>query len=185
MDVTPIDVRRQQFRTAFRGFDKMEVTSFLVMVADHYEQALRETHRVRQEIVRLEAVVSEHREHEQGLKHTLLAAQQLADGIKTTAEQEAERLIRDAQNRSALLLDQTQARVDEVRREITVLKLMRRDVETTIESSIQTLQNALEYVREQDAGEREEKILLLHRARTADPVPLPQTTGADSRAVGT
>jgi hypothetical protein len=45
-----------------------------------------------------------------------------------------------------------------VQRDIDGLKLKRRDVETSIESTIQALRNTLEYVREQDARDREEKI---------------------------
>ena len=50
MNVSPLDLRQQRFRTAFRGFDKVEVTSFLMAVADDYEQALRETDRLRQDL---------------------------------------------------------------------------------------------------------------------------------------
>src|SRR5260370_14230418 len=47
MNVSPLDLRQQRFRHAIRGFDKVEVTSFLLAVADDYEQALRETSRLR------------------------------------------------------------------------------------------------------------------------------------------
>ena len=40
----------------FRGFDQVEVASFLAAVADDYEQALRETDRLRQDLMRMEAV---------------------------------------------------------------------------------------------------------------------------------
>src|SRR5262249_19204023 len=148
MNVSPLDLRQQRFGTVLRGFDKVEVTSFLLAVADDYEQALRETDRLRQEVTRLEAIVSEHREHDRSRKTTVLAAQRLADDIKATAEQEARRITRDAQSRSDLLLEKTQARLEDVQREIDGLKLKRRDVETTIESTIQTLRNTLEYIRE-------------------------------------
>ena len=55
-----------------------------------------------------------------------------------------------------------------MQREIDGLKLKRRDVETSIEATISTLRNTLEFVREQEAREREEKIRLL-RPRQADP----------------
>lgn len=183
MDITPIDVRQQQFRTSMRGFDKAEVAAFLLMVADHYEQALRETDRMRREVARLEAVVEEQRDHERSLKSTLLAAQQLAESIKANADQEAQRLVRDAQTRSNLLLDKAQARLDEIQREITTMRLKRRDVETTIEASIQALRNALEYVHEQDAQERDDKILL-HRARPAESAPLQAPVLTEAHAVG-
>ena len=167
MNVSPLDLRQQRFRNAFRGFDKIEVTSFLMAVADDYEQALRETDRLRQDLTRMEAVLAEHREHEKSLKNTLMTAQKLAEDIKANAEEEARRIIREAQGRSDLLLEKTQSRLEDVQREIDGLKLKRRDVEVSIEATIQTLRNTLEFVREQEAREREDKILL-HRPRHHD-----------------
>src|SRR5437879_8925521 len=88
MDVSPLDLRQQRFRSAFRGFDKVEVTSFMAAVADDYEQALRETDRLRQDLTRMEAVLNEHREAERNLRNTLMTAQKLADDIKKNAEEE-------------------------------------------------------------------------------------------------
>ncbi len=164
MNVSPLDLRQQRFRSAVRGFDKVEVTSFLAAVADDYEQALRETDRLRQDLSRMEAVLNEHREAERNLRNTLMTAQKLADDIKANAEEEAARIIREAEGRSDLLLQKTQARLEDVQREIDGLKLKRRDVETTIEATIQTLRNTLEFVREQELRDREDKILL-HRPR--------------------
>jgi cell division initiation protein len=175
MNVSPLDLRQQRFRNGFRGFDKIEVTSFLMAVADDYEQALRETDRLRQDVARLEGAVAQHREAERSLQTTLMTAQKLADDIKANAEQEAGRMMRDAHSRSELLLERTQGRLEDVQREIDGLKLKRKDVETTIEATIQTLRNTLEYVHEQEARDREDKILF-HRpwhvemqdGRTAD-----------------
>jgi cell division initiation protein len=167
MNVSPLDLRQQRFRNALRGYDKIEVTSFLMAVADDYEQALRDVDRLRTDLTRMEAVLNEHREHERGLKAALMAAQKLAEDITSRAEDEARRLIREAQERSDLILQKSQARLEDVQREIDGLKLKRRDVETSIEATIQTLRNTLEYVREQEARDREEKILL-HRPRHSE-----------------
>ena len=67
-----------------------------------------------------------------------------------------------------LLLEKTQARVEDIQRDIDGLKLKRRDVETSLEASIQTLRNTLEFVREQDARDREER-LLSYRPRLVEP----------------
>src|SRR5262245_21673943 len=104
MNVSPLDVRQQRFSTALRGFDKVEVSSFLTAMADDYEQALRETDRLRQELVRAEAALAQHREHEKSLQSTLMTAQKLAEDIKANAEQEAQRIVREAEGRSDLLL---------------------------------------------------------------------------------
>jgi len=167
MNVSPLDLRQQRFRSAFRGFDKVEVTSFLTAVAEDYEQALRDTDKVRQDLARMEAMLTEHRENERNLRSTLMTAQKLADEIKTNAGKEAERIIREAEGRSDLLLDKAQARLEDIQREIDGMKMKRRDVEVTLEATIQTLRNTLEYVREQEARDRDDN-LLLHRPRHAE-----------------
>jgi cell division initiation protein len=167
MNVSPLDLRQQRFKSTLRGFDKVEVTSFLAAVADDYEQALRETDRLRQELTRMEAALSEHREHEQSLKATMVTAQRLSDDIKAQAEQEAKRVVREAEGRSDLLIEKTQARLEDIQRSIDGLRLKRKDVETTIEAAIQTLRNTLDFVREQEAHDRDERVLL-HRPRLMD-----------------
>ena len=160
MNVSPLDLRQQRFRSSFRGFDKVEVTSFLAAVADDYEQALRDTDRMRQDMQRMEVIIHEHREHERTLKTTLITAQKLADEIKAHAEHEAQRILREAEGRSEMLLDKTQARLEDIQREIDSLKLRRKDVETSIEATIQTLRHTLEFVREQAGRDnRDDRVL--------------------------
>ena len=182
MNVSPLDLRQQRFRKAFRGFDPVEVASFLAAVADDYEQALRETDRLRQDLMRMEAVLNEHREHEKNLQATMMTAQKLSDDIKANAELEARRIIREAEGRSDLLLEKTQARLEDIQREIDGLKLKRKDVETSIEANISTLRNTLDFVREQEARERDDKILL-HRPRALHPEPIDNADAHQTRKV--
>jgi len=182
MKVTPLDLRQAKLRITMRGYDRNEVDALLNEVADDYEQALRESDRLHQELLRLEAVVTEHREHERNLRNTLLTAQRLADEIREHAEQESRRILEDAESRAELILQKSQGRIDEVQREIDGLKLKRRDVETTLQSTIATLRNALEFVREQEQKDRDDKILL-HRPRQV--VTEPQAQAApQAQAVG-
>jgi cell division initiation protein len=171
MNVSPLDLRQAKFRNEFRGFDRVEVTSFLMAVAEDYENALRETDKLRQDVTRMQVILEEHRDSEKNLKTTLLAAQKLADDIKAQADAEAQRIVREAQGRSDLLLEKTQARLEDVQREIDGMKMKRKDVETTLESTIQALRNTLEFIREQEQRESDDKILL-HRPRHQEaPVP--------------
>lgn len=167
MNVSPLDLRQQKFRSTFRGVDPVEVSSFLIAVADDYEGALREADRLRQELARLEDIVRGHVEQEKNLQNTLLTATKMADEIRAKAEEEALRIVREAESRSVVMLEKSQARVEDIQRDIDGLKLKRRDVETSLEASIQALRNTLEFVREQDGRERDEK-LLQYRPRLAD-----------------
>ena len=154
ISVTPLDLRQRRFRSRMNGFDKVEVAAFLVAVADDYEQALREADQLRQELAKMEPIINEHREGEKTLRNTLLTAQRLSDDMKEQAEQEGKRIVREAEDRAALLLEKTQVRLDEMQRDIDSLGLKRREIEATLEASIETLRNALEYVRERAVRER-------------------------------
>ena len=168
MKVTPLDLRQQRFRSVMRGFDRDEVTAFLNEIAEDYEQALREADRLRDDLARAQASLEEHREHERNLRNTLLTAQKLADEIRTNAENDAKRIVREAEGRSELLLQKSQARLEEVQREIDGLRLKRKDVEASLESTISALRNSLDFVKQQDAKERDEKVVL-HRPRFETP----------------
>ena len=172
MRVAPLDLRQHRFKTVLRGFDKTEVVALLTEAADDYEHALREMDRLRQDVSRLESLLGEHRERESNLRNTLLTAQRLADEIKDAAQNEARLVVKEAQGRADLLLQKGQVRLEEVERDINEMRLRRRDVEGTLEASIQALYHALEFIREQD---RPDDRVLLHRPRQADaPPPQPR-----------
>ena len=179
MRVAPLDMRQQRFRTVLRGFDKTEVVTLLTEAADDYEQALRENDRLRQDLIRVEALLTEHREREANLRNTLLTAQRLADEIKDAAQNEAKLIVKEAQGRADLLLQKGQVRLEEVERDINEMRLRRRGVEGTLEASIQALYHALEFIREQD---RPDDKVLLHRPRQTDQSLQPRH-GADAPRV--
>lgn len=166
MKVTPLDLRQTQFATAMRGYDRNEVRSFLADAADDYEQALREIEKLRQDLSRAEQDLVEHRDREVNLRNTLLTAQRLADQIRENAENEAKMILREVEGRADLAIQKAQARLEEVERDITELRLRRRDVEASLDSSISTMTNALEYIRAKARDEKDDK-LLLHRPRQA------------------
>ena len=160
--VTPLDLRQMKFKTTMRGFDKDEVSALLLEVADDYETALRENAQLKHEMVRLEASLNQHRELEGTLKTTLMSAQKVADDMRENATQEGQRILRDAEGRAELLMQKAQMRVEEMQREIDSLRMKRRDVENSLETTISTLRTSLEFVREQEA--RDEKVIA-HRPR--------------------
>ena len=148
VSVTPIDLRQRRFRSRLNGFDKVEVAAFLVAIADDYEHTLREADHLRQELAKLEPILTEHREGEKTLRNTLVTAQKLSDDMKEQAEREGQRIVREAEDRAALLIEKTQLRIDEMQRDIDSLGRKRREIEATLEASIDTLRTTLDCVRE-------------------------------------
>jgi cell division initiation protein len=167
MRISPMDMRQQRFKTAMRGYDRTEVVAFLTEAADDYEHAMREIDRLRADLMRMEALLAEHRHRENNLRDTLLTAQRLSDELKESAQTEAKLIVREAQGRADALLQKAQIRLDELDHDCNEMKLRRRDAEGSVEGTIQALYRALEFMRDQDAARSEEKILL-HRPRQAD-----------------
>jgi cell division initiation protein len=184
MKVSPLDLRQSKFRTTFRGFDRAEVLALLAEVADDYEHALLEVDKLRHEVVKMEALLAQHREHELSLRNTLMTAQKLSDDIRANADTQARQILRDAEGRSEMLLHKTQARLEDVQREIDGMKLKRREVENSLEASIGALRSTLEFVHEQEQRDRDDKILL-HRPRQADQQPAPLRAEEPKAASGT
>ena len=166
---TPLDVRQAKFSTSMRGYERAEVNAFLLEAADGYEQAMRENERLRQEVARLDASLTQYRELEGALKGALMSAQRVSDDMKETASLDAARIVREAEGRAELITQKAQAALEDIQREIDGLRLKRRESEVAVESIIAALHNTLEYVREQ--GQRETRIIphrpLLNVAQSA------------------
>lgn len=184
MRIAPLDLRQQRFKKSLRGYDPTEVVAFLTEAADDYEHALREIDRLRQDLARMEALLTEHREREANLRNTLLTAQRLSDDMKEVAQAEGKMIVREAQGRADLLLQKAQARLEELEHDITELRLRRRGVEGSLEASIQALYHALEFIRDQ---EKPDEKVLLHRPRQPEPAAAdardPSTGPGPSRAM--
>jgi len=180
MRITPMDMRQQRFKPAMRGYDKTEVVAFLTEAADDYEHAQREIDRLRGDLMRMEALLAEHRQREANLRDTLLTAQRLAGEVKEAAQNEAKLIIREAQGRADLLLEKAQSRLTEMEHDVNELKLRRRDAEGSLEASIQALYRALEFIRDQDQARNEDRVLL-HRPRQNDQPPQQGAWQPDAR----
>ncbi|HEY6507501.1 MAG TPA: DivIVA domain-containing protein, partial [Vicinamibacterales bacterium] len=68
--ISPIDVRQSTFPKAWRGYDATAVRGFLMEASEHFEQALRENERLKQEIARLEGQIRQHKDVEATLTST-------------------------------------------------------------------------------------------------------------------
>ena len=159
ISITPLDMRQARFTTSLRGFDKADVTTFLQEAADGFDQAMRENERLRMEIVRLEASLNQFRELEGSLKSTLMSAQKVADDMRENAQQEAARLVREAEGQVALMMQRAQAKTEDIEREIDGLRIKRREAETNLEATIAALHNTLDFIRDQDRRERDDRVV--------------------------
>jgi cell division initiation protein len=166
MSVTPIDMRQREFGSAIRGFDRGEVTAFLVEAAGEYELALRENDRLRQEIIKLDTSLQQYRELEGSLKSTLMNAQKIADDMRENAVKESQRLVREAEGQAENLVQAAQGKIDAAQRDVDGLWMKRREAEASVEATISVLQSSLEFMRDRERRGREGNVVP-HRPQVA------------------
>ena len=125
MPIRPIDIRRKEFKSTFRGYDPNQVDDFLDAVADDFERDHTENQRMREEVSSLRDRLRQFEELEGSIQAALVHAEQAskdlrkaaiqeAEGIKQSAQREADFTIREAQSRSHQMLADSSARIERV-----------------------------------------------------------------------
>ncbi len=97
-DLTPLDIRYQEFRQGLRGYSVAEVREYLGRVADVQTALIEENERLRSYIRDLEAELAKSKEGEAELKRAVVAAERIAREIKAQAEREAELIKRETES---------------------------------------------------------------------------------------
>lgn len=96
MDLTPLDVRYQEFPTALRGYQKEAVRAYLARVAEVMEGLIQENEALKARLGGLEEEVARLKEAEGELKRAVVAAEKIARELKAQAEREAELIRKEA-----------------------------------------------------------------------------------------
>jgi cell division initiation protein len=122
MNITPQEIRSQEFGKRFRGYDLDEVKAFLDSLADDLEEIVLENKSLKEKISLLEERLDDYKNMEDTMKQMLLAAQKTSEEKKRIAEREAESLIQDAKLKSERVLQETDRKLSEIKKEILDLK---------------------------------------------------------------
>jgi cell division initiation protein len=124
MNITPLDIQQKRFHTAFRGYDRGEVETFLDLVREDMELLLREVTELREFRQTYEDRMRELHEKEETVKNTMIMTQKMAEDLKENARKEAALLMKDAELRGQQTT--VNAQEEKARLEAELLELRRR-----------------------------------------------------------
>jgi cell division initiation protein len=166
MPIRPIDVRRKEFKSAFRGYDANQVDDFLDAVADEYERNYTENQRMREEVSSLRDRLQQFEDLEGSIRAALVHAEQAsndlrraateeAEGIKQSAQREAELTIREAQSRSHQMLADSSSRIERVQDSYTALQEAKRSFANDFRLLLKTFSDVMENLEVSPAREIE------------------------------
>ena len=104
--LTPLDVRRQEFRRSLRGYEPLGVEDFRMRVADELERVMRDKSVLEERVAALTEQLRVFRERETAMNEALVAAQQLREETRASAEREAQVIVREAEAEGRRQLDE-------------------------------------------------------------------------------
>ena len=148
MKITPLDIQQQQFRVKFRGFDMVEVDNFLDLVANEFEELLRENNRLKEEDREKLGRIQKLEGAEKELRNALISAQQIGEEIKNKARREGELIIEEAKGNARKIMEAAQAQAMQIEAEIIHLKRQRAEFETSLKAAVEMHLRLLEASRE-------------------------------------
>lgn len=122
MKITPIEIRKQEFKKAMRGYDSVEVDTFLEMVANEYDNLIQENSQLNKQVISLEAELKHFKENEKTLKQTLYNVQQTSQVSKENSEKAASLIKKEAELAAAKMIESARKEVHTMQEEITTLK---------------------------------------------------------------
>jgi cell division initiation protein len=121
MKLTPLDVRKQEFKKGMRGYDPVEVDTFMELVAADLEEVLKTQKEMRDRIVELETQLKDYRQIEKTLQQTLLQAQEATGRTYESARRESEVIIKEAEAKAAKIVEQANSDLARLNNELMQL----------------------------------------------------------------
>jgi cell division initiation protein len=164
--LTPLEIQKHEFSRKWKGFDPVEVESFLAMIAEEMEEVVRANSELESRVRTLMVENGEHRERERILKETLVAAQRASEDIRSTATRQAELIVKEAQDSGEHLTHNAMQRAAEVEKAIHELKIQRANFRLQLQKMLELFQTVLEFDREED--ERDRPLSYLTRKAAAE-----------------
>jgi cell division initiation protein len=153
-NLTPLEIQKQTFSRALKGYHPDEVRAYLHLVAEEIERLLRENDRLSREGMNLREDLEDHSNRERILKDTLLSAQKVAEDLTANARKEAELIVKDAELLSERLINQATNRVGDLEKSIQDLKIERRIARNRLQSMLDTVQQMVLLDAEEEANDQ-------------------------------
>lgn len=125
MNITPLDIRKQEFRKKMRGYDAEEVQGFLDQVAGALEEANASVATLEERLKEAESRLGHYRLIEQNLQDAAVTVQRSLDETKRLAEKEAELIVREAHSRAEKEAEALKDRVSRLQDDVATLEMQR------------------------------------------------------------
>ena len=122
MKLTPMDINNKEFKRGLRGYNPEEVDEFLDEVVENYEELYKDNSKLIEKVATLTEQIEHYSKIESTIQNTLVLAQNAADQAKSSAEKEAELVVKNANETAQRIVDKAHADVIQINDEYDRVK---------------------------------------------------------------
>ncbi|MEP5613925.1 MAG: DivIVA domain-containing protein [Cyclobacteriaceae bacterium] len=156
MKITPLEIRQKDFEKKLRGYDKDEVTAFLLSLSNEWERVLDESKELTLKLKHAEKEVGKLREVESSLYKTLKTAEdtganlidqsnKAADLHMKETQMRAEGLMNEAKSKAKAMMEKAEVEarqiIEELQEAVKSIEQNHRDIENHRRNAIGELKN--------------------------------------------
>ncbi len=152
MKLTPLDIKKQEFKKTLRGYDPVEVDVFLEMVADVVESMIREKKDLSDDLLKLKIQLKDYQSVEKTLQETLVNAQQNVAQSRENSNREAEMIIREAELKAEKIQEDVKLKLAEMKNELIIVKAQKDSFARRLRHLLESQMELMEVLELDDLG---------------------------------
>jgi len=151
MRLSALDIKKQEFRKAFKGYDVSEVEAYLDTVSNEFEKLFRENETLKEQIASLEKEkqqlnheIQVYRDNEKTFQKAIVKSQDMAEDVVENATKRAELILKEAEiiaNRTKL---QAHEEILNLKQELEELRLKNEAIIDDIKNYLVEKLNSIE-----------------------------------------
>lgn len=122
MKITPLDIKKQEFKKVLRGYDPAEVDSFMQTISNEFAELIHDNNNVKDQLLQVETQLRDFQQMEKTLQQTLLQAQEASEKAAENSKKEAQLVLQEAELKANQLLEKARNEVMRAKDEVATLK---------------------------------------------------------------
>lgn len=171
MKITPLEIKQQEFKKVMRGYDTVEVDTFLDMVSNEFEKLLTDAREYEKRVVGLEAELSNFKEVESTLKQTLMNVQETSGKSLENSKKEAILIRKEAEIEVQKMIEKARHERDAMKEEVITLRTQKQSLISRLRHVLTSQLELMDVLELDDAdmSKLRDRTKKVFSAATADP----------------
>ena len=160
MKLTPLDIRRQEFKKKLRGCDPAEVRAYLDVVAQVVEELQKDQAGLNTRLAEFEIQLREYRSVEKAMQQTFVQAQETSTKAMENAKKESQLIIQEAEMRASNLVEKARNELINLREQLTILRAKKDSLITRLKMLLQSELDLVKALEIEEGLQAEDKAQL-------------------------